>query len=429
MNAPDSSRRSCPRPFLHQKRELETRNAQFVAWLKACTHLGLIQSVRNRNEATQGGTRREDDEAFAFEGLNLATSDYLGLSRHAQVRRAAQVAQVPRGHPRAQANAFDLRAHLAAGLSDFLQMEHVTIFDSGERAGASVVRTILTATDRVLLDAHVGSGLLEAARQVTPHVFRYRHGDVEHARRLLRRMRAQPSAGRILLATPGLSPCDGEAPDLEELRTLAYEFGALLLVDVSHDFGCIGPGGRGELGLQDRCGMPDVVVGSLSKTFASQLGFVATRAEWLVPAVETPSVRGDDEREARAALAAAVASLLIVRSPEGLARRAALQRLVLALRADLSAEGLRLHGHPSPVVPIQVGDENVARMAVRACAKRGILAQVVEHPHVARGAARLLLQLTAAHEPALSAEIARKVAGALAEARQSACDSPTSEAT
>ena len=77
------------------------------------------------------------------------------------------------------------------------------------------------------------------------------------------------------MVTEGLFSMDSDTPDIAALQALCHEFGATLVVDVAHDLGCLGDDGRGHIGMQNMLGKVDMVMGSFSKTFASNGGFVA----------------------------------------------------------------------------------------------------------------------------------------------------------
>src|SRR5262249_2764926 len=110
----------------------------------------------------------------------------------------------------------------------------------------------------------------------TRNVHRARHLSTEVFVRHLRRIRATDTRNAILVVTEGIFSMDGDSPDLQALQEACREYDATLLVDVAHDLGAVGPDGTGVLGLQGLVGKVDLVVGSFSKVFASNGGFVAT---------------------------------------------------------------------------------------------------------------------------------------------------------
>ena len=107
------------------------------------------------------------------------------------------------------------------------------------------------------------------------HLFRHHNDD---CRNILAKIRANDTENGILVVTEGLFSMDSDTPDLPRCRTLCHEYDATLVVDVAHDLGCLGKDGRGHIGMQNMLGKIDVVMGSFSKTFASNGGFVAFKS-------------------------------------------------------------------------------------------------------------------------------------------------------
>ncbi|HEX8852408.1 MAG TPA: aminotransferase class I/II-fold pyridoxal phosphate-dependent enzyme, partial [Pyrinomonadaceae bacterium] len=226
----------------------------------------------------------------------------------------------------------------------------------------------------------------------------FRHNDAEDARRKLERIRAKDTENAILVVTEGIFSMDSDSPDLARLQEVCREFGAVLLVDVAHDLGAMGPRGTGQLGLQNMLGKVDLVMGAFSKTFASNGGFLATHDAAVKHFV---SIYGGSHAfsNALSPIQAGVvkAALDVVRSDEGERLRARSGVNIERLRAAFSARGLECVGQPSPIVPVGVGDEKLARWTARAVEENGLIANLVEYPAVARGRARFRFQVMATH--------------------------------
>ena len=185
------------------------------------------------------------------------------------------------------------------------------------------------------------------------------------------------------------------------------------MVDIAHDFGAMGPGGTGTLGSQNMLGQVDLVMGSFSKTFASNGGFVAVKS----PAIKQymkfyggPHVFSNALSPVQCAIVSA--ALDIMRSPEGNARRDQLVRVAQALRNTLSDRGISCLGVPSPIIPVVVGEERVAAISSKMIAERGVLANMVEFPAVPVGRARFRMQAMATH----TIEQAQQAAAIVADA-------------
>lgn len=395
-----------------------TRAAALGRWLRARAERRLLPYDRRLVGAPVPWTTLRERGGRTTEGLNFATADYLGLSTHPLVQRAA-VDAIGRhgtlgGGCAALAGHHDSAQALTEHLARLTGLPHASLTSSGWAAAFGALRALVRPGDGVLLDEQAGSGFLEGAAASTRHVHRYRHLDIEHLGRWLDRLRSGTPRRSLFVATPTLFPVDGASTDLPALVATCREHGATLLLDVSHDLGCIGPGGTGECGVQSVIGAADVVVGSLSKSFASTGGFVAVgnadAADYL--RAYAPS-HAFSSAPSPAQVAAASAAAALIAGTEGAARRAALRRVVLAFRAEFSRHGLALAGDPGPIITLPVAHESIARTAVRLCADRGFLLTLLEPPATPPGRAALRLQLMAGHEPALAPEVAAAVAAAL----------------
>jgi 7-keto-8-aminopelargonate synthetase-like enzyme len=210
---------------------------------------------------------------------------------------------------------------------------------------------------------------------------------------------------------------DADSPDLPLLQHLCREYGATLLVDVAHDLGALGPGGGGVVASQRMQGRIDIVMGSFSKTFATNGGFVACAqrsARRQLQLYAGPHMFSNALSPMQAAVA--LECLRIATSGEGDGLRADLLRNAVELRALLACSGLHCLGGPSPIVPVWTGPESAARVAGMLLARDSVFVNPVEFPGVPLGAARLRLQLMAQHTPAQLRRGASLVANACGHA-------------
>lgn len=205
---------------------------------------------------------------------------------------------------------------------------------------------------------------------------------------------------------------DSDTPRFKEIVALCKEFEALLFVDVAHDLGAQGRQGRGQLEVQQCLAEVDVLMGSFSKSFAANGGFVATRSRRLF---EYLRMYGNSYMfsNAMAPLQAAVVNtcLMLVRSPEGEERRRRVHDVAKALRTTFQERGIFCYGDASPIIPVAIGTESKSRLVFREVQRRGVAAAVIEFPIVPRGLARFRLQAMATH----SLEDARVAAHRIAD--------------
>lgn len=231
---------------------------------------------------------------------------------------------------------------------------------------------------------------------------------LDSLRRYLRRIRARDVTNAILVVTESLFSMNSDTPDLRALQALCREFNATLLVDVAHDLGCLGPRGRGHIGLQGMLGEVDIVMGSFSKTFASNGGFVACKTTAVKQYLK---FFGSSAMFSNALSPVQCATVLktfeIIQSAEGQRLRDTMLDRATYLRSVLGQAGFQVMGDPSAIVPVMVGAEGLARMASRQLTQLGVVANLVEYPAVAKGAARFRLQVMAQHSRENCDEMAR----------------------
>ncbi|MEL6444159.1 MAG: aminotransferase class I/II-fold pyridoxal phosphate-dependent enzyme [Bacteroidota bacterium] len=402
--------------------DLLARTQPFHAWHSARTSAACWSYSRSLDEATGPTVAIRSECGQAQQGINFASQDYLGLSAHPAVHEAVSDALAAfgphsAGSPMLLGNTA-LSLDLEREIADALHMAETVLFPTGWAAGFGAIVGLVRPYDHVVMDELVHACLQQGAYAATRNVHRHRHGSAEHVENVLAAIRAQDSKNGVLVITEGLFSMDSDTPDLARLQALCHDYDATLLVDIAHDFGSLGPDGTGSLGLQGLLGEVDLVMGSFSKTFASNGGFVAVRD----PAVKHYlKIMGGPHIFSNALsplqCAAVQAALRIVRSEEGAARRASLLRAVTALRGALADEGIACLGAPSAIVPVPIGERDVARIAAKLIAERGVLANLVEYPAVPEDGARFRMQAMATHTPEQAREAAAIVSAAIADAQ------------
>lgn len=372
------------------------------AWWDARLEAGLDPYCKALEAAPGPVARCRYRDGRIGDGVNFASQDYLSLSTHPDVARAAGDAVARYGLHSAGSAALmgntALSIELEGAIARFLDVADCTLFSTGWGAGYGLIRTFVTPRDHVVLDVLAHACLYEGAHAATRQVHRVPHLSVEGVERRLRRIRAADRDSGILVVTESLFSMDSDAPDIGAIQSACRRYNAVLMLDVAHDLGAMGPTGRGLLELQGQLGSVDVVMGSFSKTFATNGGFVATDH----PAVKMALRSSGPTQTFTNAIgplgaAIALACLAIVGSEDGARRRAALLDNAVYLRERLTAAGLPLLGRPSAIVPVVLGDVARARRMTRAASEAGALVNLVEYPAVPRGANRWRLQLMAGH--------------------------------
>jgi len=327
--------------------------------------------------------------------LCFCSNNYLGLADHPDIAAAAQLAAQDEGAgsgaSRLISGTMDAHVEAEAALAAYAGMESAVLFSSGYAANIGTIQALLGPGDAVFSDALNHASLIDGCRLSRAQVHVYQHRDTEHLASLLESER--PKARRALIVSDSLFSMDGDLAPLGSLSELATRHAAGLMIDEAHALGVLGPEGRGlaaEQGVR-----PDILVGTLGKSFGVAGAFVAAssdmasllrnRARSFVYSTAPPPPL----------LRAAMAALPLVRDAE--ARRSALMANASRLRVELRALGLEVPEGVGPIIPVLIG-ENAHTMRLSAgLLERGVFVQGIRPPTVAPGSARLRLTAMATH--------------------------------
>ena len=383
---------------------LTERTKPLGQWLAERTQFNTWPYARALEQAPAPTTRIRSQNDRVVEGYNFGSQDYLGLAQHPAIREAAIRALTEYGphaaaSPMLQGNT-QLSRRLEGEISELVNMDHVLLFPTGWAAGFGAIVGLVRTSDHIVIDQLAHSCLMQGARAATPNVRFFRHNDTLELRRKLKRIRDKDAQNAILVISEGLFSMDSDSPDIAVLQEVCSEYGAVLMVDVAHDLGAQGPGGTGQIGLQNMLGKVDLVMGSFSKTFSSNGGFVATHD---LSVKQYLGIYGGSHTYSNAIspvqCGVVLEAMRIVRSGEGEQLRMKSRANIHQLRDGFRARGIECLGQPSNVVPVTVGDERLAKWTSRFLEEKGLIANLVEYPAVARGRARFRFQVMASHTP------------------------------
>lgn len=323
--------------------------------------------------------------------LSFSCNDYLNLTQHPAVKRAAVAAieeyGAGSGASRLVTGNHPLYAQLEARLAQSKHTEAACVFGSGYLANTGIIPVLIGEDGLVLLDELSHACVYAGAQLSRGKMMTFRHNDVSHARELLATYRS--GHDRALIITDGVFSMDGDLAPLEELLSLADEHDAWLMSDDAHGIGVLG-GGHGSGFVGNTHIQIPLQMGTLSKATGSYGGYLCASA----PVIELMRNRARTLIYSTglppASVAAAIAALdMIEREPA-----------YAALPVQKAKAFTRRAGLPeaqSPIVPVVMGDEETALAASRFLENEGYLVIAIRPPTVPAGTARLRLTFTAQH--------------------------------
>jgi glycine C-acetyltransferase len=328
--------------------------------------------------------------------VNLSSNNYLGLTTHPKLRQAALKAiedfGVGTGSVRTIAGTMEIHMELERRLADFKKVEKVVVFQSGFSANAGTVSAILTKEDVVISDELNHASIIDGCRLSRATIKVFPHKDVDAARTIIKGL---PASQRKLLITDGVFSMDGDLGPLPELCALAEETGCIMMVDDAHASGVFGKNGRGTIDHFGMHGRVDVQVGTLSKAIGALGGYVAGNTNlieflyhrarpFLFSTSHPPSV-----------VMTCVAALdVLMEEPEIIERLWANTRF---FKEGLQRLGFNTGLSESPITPVIAGEGAKAMLLSDKLFARGVFAQGIAFPTVAKDKARVRTIVTATH--------------------------------
>lgn len=338
--------------------------------------------------------------------LSFCSNDYMGLAQHPVLIQAlAEGAQrwgagsgashLVSGHMQVHE---DLENAFARWQQAHIPQAQGLLFGSGFMANMALMTALGDGNTTILADKLNHASLIDGCRLAKAEVRRYPHGDVQQLERLLQRC----STPVKLIVTDAVFSMDGDIADLPALLRLAEAYDAWLVIDDAHALGVLGAHGHGSL---EHFGLHSerlIWMGTLGKAMGVGGAVVVaheTIIDWLVQRAR-PYIYTTGMPPALAQ--ALLASMVLVESEEGMARRAHLQALIGRLRAGLAAL-LPAHPHWSlpesstAIQPLVVGSNAEALRLSAELERAGIWVPAIRPPTVPAGTARLRFTLSAAH--------------------------------
>ena len=336
------------------------------------------------------------------EVLNFCANNYLGLADDPEVVAAAKQALDRWGYGMASVRFIcgtqEVHKELEARLSSFLGMEDTILYSSCFDANGGVFETLLDERDAVISDALNHASIIDGIRLCKARRLRYANRDMAD---LEQQLKDSADARRRLIVTDGVFSMDGYVAPLDEICDLAERYGAMVMVDDSHAVGFVGPRGRGTPELHGVTDRVDIITGTLGKALGGASGgYVAARREVVELLRQRSRPYLFSNSLAPSITAATLRVLELLASEEGAQLRRRVRENGERFRQGMTAAGFTLVPGQHPIVPVMLGDAQLAGQMADALLAQGVYVIGFSYPVVPKGRARIRTQMSAAHTPA-----------------------------
>lgn len=355
----------------------------------------LEKETTNLKHAGLFKTELSMDEARL---IDLAGSDYLGLSHHPRIKQASQAAIEDHGSgvaaSRVVAGTRTMHRDLERAITRFLGTEETLLFSSRYHANTGLFESLFDDRDWVFCDEHAHPSLADGLRLSKVRVVGFKSNDMDHLEDRLKRSRA---ARFRVIVTEGVFPLDGRCADLPAICSLAQRYDAQVFVDDSEGIGVMGALGRGTAQALGVAGDLDLVTGTLTHAVgAGSGGFASGRSALIAWLRQKSRPYLVSSAPPPASVAAALAALELI--GEDLEPLEALRRNTALLRQGLADRGFEVLEADHPIVVLLVGQAVTAQRLTNLLYQQGIYTIGFCHPVVPEGKARVRSVVSARHE-------------------------------
>ncbi|MBN2416752.1 glycine C-acetyltransferase [bacterium] len=330
--------------------------------------------------------------------INMCANNYLGLSSHPDVLKAAHEGLDHRGYGMSSVRFIcgtqDIHKELERRVTEFLGTEDTILFPSCMDANAGVFEAILGEEDVMISDRLVHASIIDGIRLCSAQHDTFKHSNMEH---LENKLQLHENKRNKIVITDGVFSMDGDTAKLDEMVTLCDKYNAMLFVDDSHASGFIGPTGRGTHEKYGVMGKIDIITTTFGKALGGASGgCVSGRAEL----VEMCRQKARPYLFSNTIAPVVVSGILKVMDilSGSTERRDKLEANADWWRQGLSEAGFVLQPGDTPIVPVMLFNAKLAQDFSTDLYKEGIYATGFFFPVVPKGKARIRTQISAGHE-------------------------------
>jgi glycine C-acetyltransferase len=330
--------------------------------------------------------------------INMCANNYLGLSSHPDVVKAAHEGLESRGYGMSSVRFIcgtqDIHRELEHRLTEFLGTEDTLLFPSCMDANAGVFEAILTKDDVIISDRLVHASLVDGIRLCSAMHDTIKHSDMAH---LEEKLQLHADKRFKLVVTDGVFSMDGDTAKLDEMVALGEKYDAMILVDESHASGFIGKTGRGTHEKCGALGKIDVITTTFGKALGGASGGCVSGRRELVELCRQRARPYLFSNTIAPVVVAGVLKVMEILS-KSTERRDKLERNAAYWRKGLTEAGFVLKEGDTPIVPVMFFNAKLAQDFSRSLYDEGIYAIGFFFPVVPQGQARIRTQISAGHE-------------------------------
>ena len=332
------------------------------------------------------------------EVLNFCANNYLGLSSHPVVLEAAKATIDSHGFGMSSVRFIcgtqDIHKTLEQKLSDFLHTEDTILYAAAFDANGGVFEPLLNEQDAIISDELNHASIIDGVRLCKAQRYRYKNNDMAD---LEEQLKAASGARFKLIVTDGVFSMDGYVAQLDKICDLADQYGAMVMVDECHATGFIGKTGRGTIELKNVLGRVDIITGTLGKALGGAMGGFTSGRKGIIELLRQrsrPYLFSNSLAPSIVGASIAVMDMLSASSD----LRDKLEANINRFKSGIKAAGFDIKDGDSAIVPVMLYDAKLAQDFADALLQEGIYVIGFFYPVVAKGQARIRVQLSAGHE-------------------------------
>jgi glycine C-acetyltransferase len=330
--------------------------------------------------------------------LNFCANNYLGLSAHPRVIEAAKKAIDDRGYGMSSVRFIcgtqDIHKELEQLISEFLGTEDTILYAAAFDANGGVFEPLFGEQDAIISDALNHASIIDGVRLCKAQRYRYNHNDMAD---LEFQLKAASGARSRIIVTDGSFSMDGTIAQLDKIVELAEKYDAVIMVDECHSTGFLGKTGRGTHEHRGVVGKIDIITGTLGKALGGASGgFTSGRKEVIEMLRQRSRPYLFSNTLAPSIVGASIEVMKLLSSTTEL--RDKLEANTRYFRSRMTEAGFDIKPGEHPIVPIMLYDAVVAQNFASELLNEGIYVIGFFFPVVAKGQARIRVQLSAAHE-------------------------------